>query len=117
VQSSGPWNALGKIKFVIETEYDIYLHDTPDKLVFNKRNRTLSHGCIRLEKPMELANYLLKNDNSSWATKLDSGILSKVYLERAMPVYVVYYSAWVDKSGVLNIKKDIYNKDEIEILN
>ena len=114
-QLPGPWNALGGVKFVFPNGYDIYLHDTPSKYLFNQPNRAFSHGCIRISEPKGLAMYLLA-DRPEWTSEaidsaMTSGIEKFVTLEKPVPVYVVYFTAYVDHNGVLNFRKDVYGRD------
>lgn len=99
-QPSGRRNALGVVKFLFPNKYNVYMHDTPAKYLFNKRVRTFSHGCIRLEKPLELLNLLGYKYNSrkhTWIT-----------LENTIPVYVEYHTVWVDDEGIVQFRNDIY---------
>lgn len=115
-QKPGPWNALGRVKFLFPNSYAIYLHDTPSKSTFDRTNRAASHGCVRVEKPIELAQYLLDYD-PNWtldginkSMKLDKE--KKVNLRDKVPVYIGYFTSWVDAAGLLHIRKDIYKHDE-----
>ncbi len=115
-QLPGAFNSLGLVKFLFPNNYDIYLHDTPNHDLFSQSSRSLSHGCIRISDPKKMAQYLLRND-SSWNSKnIDSSMhLTKerwVTLNKTIPVLIVYFTAWVDKSGELNFRKDIYGHDE-----
>lgn len=115
-QKAGLTNALGQVKFLFPNSYEIYFHDTPNKNYFSANNRSLSHGCIRLSEPKKLAAYLLRNDTSFTENKIDSLMnlpLEKwVGLKKSVPVFIVYFTAWVDKNGVLNFRNDIYGHDE-----
>ena len=115
-QKPGDDNALGKIKFVFPNNFSIYLHDTPSKNLFNETKRAFSHGCIRAQEPKKLALYLLRNDKNWNEKKLDS-IFSEnktfnIALQPNMPIYIVYFTAWVNSSGELNFRNDIYNLDK-----
>jgi len=108
-------NALGRVKFIFPNEFSIYLHDTPARELFNKTKRTFSSGCIRIEKPMELAAYLL-TDNSKWTfEKLTDALNSKktrtILLSDPMNIHILYWTAWVDKDGTINFRDDIYGRD------
>jgi murein L,D-transpeptidase YcbB/YkuD len=108
-------NALGRVKFIFPNEFSIYLHDTPARELFNKTKRTFSSGCIRIEKPMELAAYLL-TDNSKWTfEKLTDALNSKknrtILLSDPMNIHILYWTAWVDKDGTVNFRDDIYGRD------
>ena len=141
VQGPGAGNALGKIKFIFPNRFGIYLHDTPTRPPFKYSNRAVSHGCIRVENPMPLAEFLLKNhpkwnidflkieigqkveDKSKIAEyKKNRNKLRKdaedektteVYLSRKVPVFIDYYTAWVDENGEINFRDDVYNLDKI----
>ncbi len=114
-QLPGPKNSLGRVKFLFHNSYNIYFHDTPAKNLFNKDKRAYSHGCIRLADPVKMANYLLQ-DNQLWTPgKIDSAMNNTkekyVSLKNAVPVIITYYTAWVDETGRLNLRDDIYNHD------
>lgn len=115
-QKPGPHNSLGKVKFIFPNEHNIYFHDTPAKSLFARKNRALSHGCIRLSQPFELARYLLK-DQPGWTDSairdaMDAGKERWVRLNQPIPVSIIYYTAWVDKSGIINFRDDIYMHDK-----
>lgn len=117
-QKPGSGNALGNIKFLFPNSHSIYLHDTPNKTLFNENTRSFSHGCIRLAEPKKLAQYLLRADTAGiWKSSvIDSCMqLTKekwVTLQQSVPVYIVYFTAWVDENGRLNFRNDIYKHDE-----
>src|SRR5690606_4375527 len=95
--------------------FNIYFHDTPAKSLFEKDVRAYSHGCIRLADPEKLANYLLRD--SDWDAKkiqvaMNSNKEEYVKLKNPVPVFITYYTAWVDDNGVLNFRDDIYGHDE-----
>jgi murein L,D-transpeptidase YcbB/YkuD len=114
-QLPGPWNALGLVKFLFPNNYSIYLHDTPNRNLFQQSNRSLSHGCIRIGEPGKFAAYLLRTDASWTEKKMDSAMHLKkelwVTLPKGVPVLLVYFTAWVDREGQLNFRKDIYGHD------
>jgi len=114
-QLPGPKNSLGKVKFLFPNSYDIYLHDTPEKGLFKRSIRDLSHGCIRLSDPVKLANYLLEN-SPVWTPEkqdsaMNSGVEQFVKLKNTVPVIITYYTAWVDDKGILHFADDIYGHD------
>jgi murein L,D-transpeptidase YcbB/YkuD len=114
-QKPGEDNSLGKVKFLFPNSFNIYFHDTPAKSLFNKDVRAYSHGCIRLSDPEKLANYLLK-DNPVWTKEkineaLNSGDEKFVAVKKPVPVFITYYTAWVDANGKLNFRNDIYGHD------
>jgi L,D-transpeptidase YcbB len=114
-QKPGVNNALGKIKFLFPNSYSIYLHDTPSKSLFKENSRAFSHGCIRVENPRKLADYLLKN-NISWPENRVNNVLSTnvntyIKISPTMPVYIAYFTAWVDNTGQINFRHDLYDLD------
>ncbi|MBN1664917.1 MAG: L,D-transpeptidase family protein [Deltaproteobacteria bacterium] len=116
-QEPGPKNPLGRIKFVFPNKYDVYLHDTTEKHLFNRKKRTLSHGCIRIEKPLDLAVLLLPPDRGWTRQKFQDDIRKGkrviVRLPEAAPVHIVYWTAWADRDGVLQIRDDVYGLDKL----
>ena len=114
-QRPGDDNALGKMKFIFPNNFSIYLHDTPSKSIFNQSKRAFSHGCIRVENPMKLALYILKN-NPNWNQEILQSIINNkktfnIQIKPALPVYIVYFTAWVGSSGEINFRNDLYNMD------
>jgi murein L,D-transpeptidase YcbB/YkuD len=114
-QQPGPKNSLGRIKFMFPNKYSVYMHDTPDRNLFDKSSRGYSSGCIRIEKPAELALYLLKDYPMWTAEKLRSDIISgkqkTVILQDPIPVHLFYWTAWADDNGVVQFREDIYDRD------
>lgn len=116
-QLPGPNNSLGSVKFLFPNDYDIYLHDTPNHDLFTSSNRGMSHGCIRLSDPMRMAQFLLRNDSTKYSTSVIDSLMHKnpketwVTVKPTVPVYLVYFTAWVDDNGKLNFRKDIYGHD------
>ena len=115
-QKPGKNNALGRMKFMFPNNYHIYLHDTPSKRLFDETNRAFSHGCIRVENPKKLANYLLRN-NPKWnPAKVDKTLLTDkqigINIKPTIPVYITYFTAWVDVNGQLNFRNDLYDLDK-----
>ena len=115
-QKPGPGNSLGLVKFLFPNNYNIYLHDTPNRELFSQSSRGLSHGCIRIADPKKFAAYLLRSDTSWTSQSIDEAMhLSKekwVTIKKPVPVFLVYFTSWVDQTGVLNFRKDIYGHDE-----
>lgn len=115
-QKPGPNNSLGLVKFLFPNSYDIYLHDTPSKSLFDKDSRAFSHGCIRLKEPRKLAQYLLRNDPNWDSVKIVKAMNAKkeqyVTLKQPLPVYIGYFTSWVDRNGKLNFRDDIYGHDK-----
>jgi murein L,D-transpeptidase YcbB/YkuD len=115
-EKPGPNNSLGRVKFLFPNSYNIYLHDTPSKSLFNENSRAFSHGCIRLAEPKKLAMYLLRNDSTWTEMKIDSAMNAGeekwVRLKETVPVFIAYFTAWVDRKGKLNLRPDIYKNDD-----
>lgn len=115
-QRPGPKNSLGRVKFLFHNSYNIYFHDTPAKDLFNKDKRAYSHGCIRLADPVKMANYLLE-DSQNWTPEKIEEAMNQdkekyVTLKNVVPVVITYYTAWVDETGRVNLRDDIYGHDE-----
>lgn len=115
-QLPGENNSLGKVKFLFPNSYNIYFHDTPAKSLFNKNKRAYSHGCIRLNEPQKMAQYLLQNDASWDEMKISEAMNAEkeqyVKLKEPVEVFITYYTAWVDENGKLNFREDIYDHDK-----
>ena len=113
-QLPGTHNALGQIKFDIANNYSIYLHDTPNKRLFNQAKRTFSHGCVRVENPQQLALYLLTDQ--AWQADdithaLSQEMTQRIPLTRPVPVHLVYLTAFVDAGDLVHFREDIYGHD------
>jgi murein L,D-transpeptidase YcbB/YkuD len=117
VQKPGPDNALGRVKFVFPNKLDIYLHDTPSNQAFRLERRDLSHGCIRLEKPLELAGILLAGqmDQEEIDEIIKSEETKAVKLDKKVVVHLLYQTAWIDNEGRLQLRDDIYELDKLAI--
>lgn len=118
-QLPGGDNSLGKVKFLFPNSFDIYFHDTPAKSLFEKDKRAYSHGCIRLSDPVQMANYLLK-EQSEWTPEkineaMNAGEEKYVKLKKPVPVLITYYTSWVDENGLLHFADDIYGHDKAVI--
>lgn len=117
VETPGDQNALGKVKFIMPNDFSIYLHDTPAQALFSRDERALSHGCIRLEKPIDLALYILEETSGDhWNRKaiteaMNSGKPVHVDLNKPWPVYITYHTVRVDEEGNIFFFKDIYGHD------
>lgn len=115
-QKPGPKNSLGLIKFLFPNSNAIYLHDTPAKSLFANEDRANSHGCIRVAKPVELANLILKDDKNWTPEKIDAamnkGVEQQYTLKNKIPVYIGYFTAWVDDQGAIHFYDDVYKRDE-----
>ena len=141
IQDPGAGNALGKIKFIFPNRFGIYLHDTPTREPFNYSNRAVSHGCVRVENPMPLAEFLLEG-HPKWNIDFlkieigqkvkDQSVISEyrklrkklredardekttdLHLSKKVPLYIDYFTTWVDEKGEVNFRNDVYNKDKI----
>jgi murein L,D-transpeptidase YcbB/YkuD len=114
VQAPGPDNPLGRIKFLLPNPNDVYLHDTPARELFQRVERAFSHGCIRLEQPLELA-VLLLGDPEHWSAQaveaaIDTGQTRTVPVARQVPVMLLYFTAEADQDGVV-FRRDLYQRD------
>jgi murein L,D-transpeptidase YcbB/YkuD len=114
VQRPGADNALGRVKFVFPNDHAVYLHDTPERALFDAPNRTFSHGCIRVADPLQLAEVLLRPDG--WdSTDVENAVLSgrtiTVHLSRHLPILVLYWTASVDPDGTVRFYPDVYGRD------
>ncbi|MBY6210167.1 L,D-transpeptidase family protein [Microbulbifer agarilyticus] len=118
-QRGGEGNALGRFKFIIPNQQAIFLHDTQKKELFGRNQRAFSHGCVRLQKPRELAQIVLadqgrpgKWDQERLARFTTGSRTRSVELDQPIPVHIVYWTAWVDEEGLLNFRPDIYQLDK-----
>jgi L,D-transpeptidase YcbB len=114
-QTPGPKNSLGLVKFIFPNSYSVYMHDTPAQEFFAKSRRDFSHGCIRLEKPAELAVWVLR-DNRGWDMDRVRGALNgspnqQVNLAHPIPVLIVYGTVIVTEDGLVHFYDDIYGHD------
>ncbi|QDX25937.1 L,D-transpeptidase family protein [Sphingomonas suaedae] len=117
LQQQPSHSALGKFKFDFNNPFAVYLHDTPSKGTFSRYDRLASHGCIRLERPGELANLLLQGD-PEWtpekiAETVATGETTRVPLQKQVAVYLLYWTAYGSSSGVMNFRGDPYNWDKV----
>lgn len=114
-QLPGPWNSLGRFKFMFPNPHNIYLHDTPARALFNEADRAFSHGCVRLEKPAELAALLLAGQG--WTAEriraaVETGVETVVTLEKPIPVYISYITAFLGADGLMHYRRDVYGRDQ-----
>jgi murein L,D-transpeptidase YcbB/YkuD len=114
VQRPGPNNALGQVKFIFPNEHAVYLHDTPARELFGSAERAFSHGCIRVENPIDLAEILL--GPNGWDRKridaaVASGKTTTVFLTKPQPVLLLYWTANVDPDGIVHFFRDVYQRD------
>ncbi|HUQ45388.1 MAG TPA: L,D-transpeptidase family protein [Gemmatimonadaceae bacterium] len=111
-QKPGPKNSLGFVKFLFPNDFNIYLHDTPNRALFGKDVRAFSHGCIRVEKPNELAQWVLGWDAAKVQQAMDQGAdNTPVKLPRKLPVYITYGTAYM-RDGLLYFGNDLYHRDD-----
>ena len=114
-QDPGPRNALGRVKFMFLNKFNIYLHDTPAGRLFDETQRDFSHGCIRIEQPIALAAYLLRQDplwnREAIVSTLDSAVDLTVPLPEPMPIHLLYWTAWADGDGTIQFRRDIHGRD------
>jgi murein L,D-transpeptidase YcbB/YkuD len=115
-QDPGPWNALGQIKFVFPNRYDVYLHDTPGQDLFTRRSRSFSHGCIRVSRPLALAQFVLAEEPQDWSEEKIGKVVASskrkvVTLTKPVPVHITYQTVWVDNLGTIHFNIDNYGRD------
>jgi len=113
-QLPGKGNSLGQVKFLFPNHYNVYLHDTPAQSLFARIERDFSHGCVRLDEPTKLAQYVLR-DQPEWTedkikAAMDAGVEKSVALKQPLPIYLVYFTAWEDH-GALRTVPDVYGID------
>jgi murein L,D-transpeptidase YcbB/YkuD len=117
-QSTGCDNALGIVKFNFYNPFTVYLHDTPAKSLFNLNKRYFSHGCMRVEKPIELAHLLLGHNRMAIDTLTAKGCVYQqspivVPVERALPVMIFYSTVWYNRQGEIKFYEDIYDRNRL----
>ncbi len=110
-QRPGPDAGLGLLMFNMPNRFDVYLHDTPDKYLFNRENRRVSHGCIRVQHPRDLASLLMDEPMDAINQDIATGTTDQRDLPQQIPVFVVYQTAFVDTDGELQFRPDFYNRD------
>lgn len=115
-QDPGKWNALGSIKFVFPNSYNVYMHDTPAQSLFQRSKRAFSHGCIRLSKPLQLAEFLLGGIEKGWPPEridkvITTGKRTIVQLPTPLPVHITYQTVKSDQNGKISFYTDIYDRD------
>jgi murein L,D-transpeptidase YcbB/YkuD len=115
-QPPGRKSVLGNVKFSFPSQHTIYMHDTPDKYMFNARQRTLTHGCLRVRDPMTLTAILLGEDKGWTRAQIDelskSGPLNnEIAIEGKIPIHITYFTAWVDDGGTVKFYKDVYGHE------
>ena len=114
-QDPGPKNALGQVKFMFPNRHNVYLHDTPSKDLFEHDRRTFSSGCIRVERPLELAERLLADparwDAAGIRNVVESGKLTNVTLKEPIPALLLYWTVSIDDQGLVRFSDDVYDRD------
>ena len=112
----GPKNDLGDVKFIFPNVNDVYLHDTPHDELFSETQRNFSHGCVRVQEPLKLAAYLLREKAGWTPAAIRDTIATRrekyISLKQKLPVYLVYFTAWADASGHPHFREDIYGHDK-----
>jgi murein L,D-transpeptidase YcbB/YkuD len=116
-QNPGPSNPLGRIKFLFPNKYSVYLHDTPNRGYFQRAQRNFSHGCIRVENPVGLAEFVMSPD-PTWndekvKSTINRGRTQTIHLPEPITVYILYFTAWAEEDGSVNFHKDIYGLDQV----
>jgi murein L,D-transpeptidase YcbB/YkuD len=115
-QKPGPKNALGQVKFMFPNRFNVYLHDTPNRGLFDKTFRSFSHGCVRVHKPIDLAATVLKRNQGWDRARIDAvlagGKRTVVNLQQPLPVHIVYSTAWVAEDASVRFAVDFYHRDE-----
>ncbi len=116
-QRPGPWNSLGRIKFIFPNDFAVYLHDTPNRYLFQRTARAFSSGCIRVKKPIELALFVLEND-PSWNRRrleqvLAAGKPKTISVTDPVTVHLQYWTFWIGDEGEAQYRNDIYSRDEV----
>lgn len=116
VQGAGDRNALGKVRVLMPNPYDMYLHDTSSPELFAEEERTLSSGCVRIENPEAVADFILSG-NEDWSAEkmkslIDKGRTVDIKAEKQIPVYIIYQTAWLDSRGQLVFGQDVYGRDK-----
>jgi L,D-transpeptidase YcbB len=114
-QTPGPWNSLGRIKFIFPNQFSVYLHDTPERHLFRRPVRTFSSGCIRVEKPVELAAFVLGDSSVSGQNQINDlladGETTAVPVQDDVTVHLVYWTFWAGEGGDAHFRADVYDRD------
>lgn len=114
-QVAGEENSLGRVKFMFPNSFRVYLHDTPSRNLFAQNVRTFSSGCIRVSRPVSLASYLL-GKNNGWSNSdirklINRGETQRINLKKDVPIYLLYWTAWVDEGNLVQFRRDIYKRN------
>ena len=113
-QKPGPWNALGEVKFIFPNKHAVYLHDTPSKSLFSRQDRAFSHGCIRTQYPLDLAEVLLQGsewDRAKIDKTIESRVTTRVFFDRDVDVLLLYLTAGYYEGDGIGFFKDVYDRD------
>jgi murein L,D-transpeptidase YcbB/YkuD len=114
-QRPGARNSLGRVKFMFPNQFDVYLHDTPADALFERARRDFSHGCVRVERPFALAQWVLSGQTEWTPEKIEAAMNAgderHVALARKVPVYIVYQTVWVEADGSVRFVDDVYGHD------
>jgi murein L,D-transpeptidase YcbB/YkuD len=111
-QEAGPYSALGRLKFEMSDRYDVYLHDTPIKSLFQSADRMMSHGCVRVENPRVLAQLLLGQSPEAIDKGISLGHTNRRALPNPLPIFIVYQTAYVESNGSIQFSSDPYERDD-----
>jgi murein L,D-transpeptidase YcbB/YkuD len=116
-QEPGPKNSLGRLSFILPNPFDVFLHDTPDKSLFERDTRTFSEGCVRLDQAMALAQHALRRLDG-WSeeriqSEIDTLRHQTLRLPEPIPVYVLYLTSWVDDDGLVHFREDVYGREQV----
>jgi len=119
MQLPGGDNALGRVKFVMPNHMSIYMHDTPNHRLFTKSYRALSHGCVRLDEPARLAEYLLQDQYGWTSERVKKAMIGEqpqtIILKKPYRIQLEYRTVWVDEAGLVNFREDIYGHDRRQL--
>jgi murein L,D-transpeptidase YcbB/YkuD len=110
-QEAGPYSALGRLKFEMPNRFDVYLHDTPLRHLFARDNRRMSHGCVRVQNPRQLASLLLEIAEDDITKGINIGTTNRHNLPQPLAVFVVYQTAFADDAGAVQFRRDVYQRD------
>ncbi len=111
-QEAGPYSALGRLKFEMTDRYDVYLHDTPEKSLFQSAERMMSHGCVRVENPRVLAGLLLQQSPEAIDKGIALGHTHRRPLPAPLPIFIVYQTAYLESDGSIQFRSDPYERDD-----
>ena len=111
-QEAGPYSALGRLKFEMADRYDVYLHDTPIKSLFQSADRMMSHGCVRVENPRVLAQLLLQQSPEAIDKGISLGYTNRRVLPNPLPIFIVYQTAYAESNGSIQFSSDPYERDD-----